>query len=80
MFKIVVEVEAVSVLHVFPSGIFIKYASFPTCQGLQRAFQLTLLWGNNETIHWALKQKLTRYIQGKYNKYFNGYMFTWIYI
>lgn len=43
MLEVVVEVEVVSVLHVFPSGIFIKYASFPTCQGLQRASQLTLL-------------------------------------
>lgn len=43
MFEVVVEVEAVSVLYVFPSGIFIKNASFPACQGLQCAFQLTLL-------------------------------------
>lgn len=60
MFEVVVEVKAVSVLHVFPSGIFIKNASFPTCQGLQCAFQLTLLYGNNggKKPHWTLKQKM----------------------
>lgn len=43
MSEVVIEVEAVSVLHVFASGVFIKYAGFPTCQGLQRASQLALL-------------------------------------
>lgn len=41
--KIVIEIETVSILHVFPSRVLIEDACFATGQGLQRTPELTLL-------------------------------------
>lgn len=43
VFEVAVEVEAISVLHVFPSWNFIEYASFPAGQRLKRALELFIL-------------------------------------
>lgn len=43
MFKIIVEVETVSVLHVFPSRVLVEDACLSAGQRLQRALELSLL-------------------------------------
>ena len=43
VFKIIVGIKAVSVLHVFPSGVLVKDSCFPAGQGLQRTLELSLL-------------------------------------
>lgn len=43
VFKIVVEVESVSVFHIFPSRVLVEDAGFPTSQGLQSAPELSFL-------------------------------------
>lgn len=48
VFKIVVEIETVSVLHIFPSRILVKDTCFPTGQGLQRTPELSLLCAGSE--------------------------------
>lgn len=42
MFKIIVEVETVSVLHVFPSRVLVEDACLSAGQRLQRALELSL--------------------------------------
>lgn len=48
VFKIVVEIETVSVLHIFPSRILVKDTCFPTGQGLQGTAELSLLCAGSE--------------------------------
>lgn len=50
VFKIVVEIETVSILHIFPSRILVKDTCFPTGQGLQGTPELTLLCVGTERI------------------------------
>lgn len=52
VFKIHVEVEAISVFHVFPSRVLVEDSGFPAGQGLQCALQLSLLCGEE----WGMKQ------------------------
>ncbi len=48
VFKIVVEIETVSILHVFPSRVLVEDASFSAGQGLQCASELSLLCAGRE--------------------------------
>lgn len=41
--KITIEIETVSILHFFPSGVLVEYTCFSAGQGLQRAPELTVL-------------------------------------
>lgn len=50
VFKIVVEIETVSILHIFPSRILVKDTCFPTSQGLQGTPELSLLCAGSERI------------------------------
>lgn len=50
VFEVVVEVEAVSVLHVFPSGVLVEDAGFSAGQGLQRTPELALLCAGHESM------------------------------
>lgn len=43
VFEVVVEIESVSVLHVFASGILVEDSCLSTGEGLQRAIELSLL-------------------------------------
>lgn len=43
VFEIIVEIETVSVLHIFPSRVLVEDPCFSTRQGLQRTPQLSLL-------------------------------------
>lgn len=48
VFEVVVEIETVSILHIFPSRILVKDTCFPTGQGLQGTPELTLLCAGSE--------------------------------
>lgn len=50
VFKIVIEIEAVSILHVFPSRVLVEYTCFSTGQGLQCTPELTLLCVGEERV------------------------------
>lgn len=50
MFEIIVEIEAVSVLHVLPSRVLVEDASLSAGQGLQRPPELSLLCAGQETV------------------------------
>lgn len=41
--KLIVEIEPVSVLNIFPTGVLIEYAGFSAGQGLQRTPELSVL-------------------------------------
>lgn len=43
VFEVIVEIESVSVLHVFASGVLVEDSSLSTGEGLQRAIELSLL-------------------------------------
>lgn len=43
VFKIIVEIETISIFHVFPSRVLVEDACFSTGQGLQSAPELFLL-------------------------------------
>lgn len=42
--KFTVEIEAVSVLHIFAAGVLVENAGFPAGQRLQRTPELFVLW------------------------------------
>lgn len=48
VFKIVVEIEAVSIFHVFPSRVLVEDARLSAGQGLQCALKLSLLCARQE--------------------------------
>lgn len=48
VFEVVVEVEAVSVFHVFPAGVLVEDACLSAGQGLQGASELSLLCARSE--------------------------------
>lgn len=43
VFKIIVEIEPVSVLNIFPTGVLVEDAGFSAGQGLQRTPELSVL-------------------------------------
>lgn len=50
VFKIIIEIETVSILHFFPSRVLVEYACFSAGQGLQRTPELTLLCVGRERV------------------------------
>lgn len=58
VFEIIVEIEAVSILHVFPSRILVEDACFPAGQGLQRTPELPLLCTGPERTTYVMEQIL----------------------
>ena len=51
VFEVLVEVEAVSVLHVFPPGVLVEDTGLSTCQRLERTLQLPLLCHKDNKHH-----------------------------
>lgn len=43
VFKVIVEIEAVAILHIFPSRVLVEHTCFSTGQGLQGTPELSVL-------------------------------------
>lgn len=63
MFKIVVEIEAVSVLYIFASWVLVENACFSAGQGLQCTPELPLLCTGTRENHVCDTSLITQHIQ-----------------